>query len=367
LLADAHGLAAVVVRGGRVDAANAAARRLFGDAIAGAAFEPLFDPGSRAKLRAALRSPEAGTWELQVATGGAAPTATRFIVLPLAAEEHLLLASSVGSSYSEQGGDSLLRLNDQLTNLMRELSKRIRELETTRAALERIGALHRQFVATLAHDLRSPLGVIRMAAGLIRRKAGSAYGDELRRHAETVDRNVERMLHLVEETLLSARLELGGVALRLSPTSLNALATEAAAAFAPLAEQAQVRLSVEGSAAGGVARVDRTWIYEILSNLVANALRHAPPGSVVRIRVSEDERLVRCAVIDQGPGVPPSMLEEIFQPLRRYGKTPGSSGLGLFLSGQLVALHGGRIWAEHGEGKGASFVFELPKEPPGPG
>jgi signal transduction histidine kinase len=249
---------------------------------------------------------------------------------------------------------------------MRELSKRIRELEIARAALERVGVLHRQFVATLAHDLRSPLGVIRMAAAIIRRKAGSAYGNELRRHAETVDRNVEQMLQLVEATLLSARLDLGGVALHVSPTSLNMLSTETAEAFAPLAERAQVRLSVEPSAAGGVARVDRTWIHEILSNLVGNALRHAPPGSTVRIRVSEDERLVRCAVIDQGPGVPPEILEELFQPLRRYGKTPGSSGLGLFLSGQLVELHGGRIWAERGDGSGASFVFELPKNPPCP-
>ena len=103
-------------------------------------------------------------------------------------------------------------------------------------------------------------------------------------------------------------------------------------------------------------------LFQVLSNIVSNALRHTAPGTTVKLDICEVAEGVQCAVEDRGPGVPAEERERIFERFHQGGVLRGSSGLGLSIARQLTELHGGRIWVESSAGGGARFVFELPRD-----
>jgi signal transduction histidine kinase len=153
------------------------------------------------------------------------------------------------------------------------------------------------------------------------------------------------------------------IALQRMPTSLEEVVRESIDALAPLAEERHVSLACQ--AAGDTrALLDATWMGQVVENLLANAIRHAPQGSSVRVALSGDEAHVACSVSDQGPGVPPELREAIFDRFRSAGPRPGSAGLGLYVTRGLLGLHGGRVWVEQPEAGGARFCFELPRAAP---
>lgn len=363
LLRDDHDIATLLVRDGAVAACNASARRLFGrpELVHTVAMQ-LFAESCRDKARTALSVEGAGTWELQLDGTNTETRAIKFLVVSVDRHDHLLLAATPAAVYSEEASFKLLELNDQLTDAMREFSQRTRRIELARAQLEQLAALRDQFIATLSHDLRSPLGAILLLAQLIERRPTPPSADELRRHAGRLERSVHRMLELVDGVLAQSRLELGETVLRREPVALEDLAREAVDTLEPIAEQARVVLSVSSTLNKVVVQGDRLALFQVLSNLISNALRHTDAGTTVKIDVSEVAGSIQCAVEDCGPGVATEERERIFERFHQVGDRRGSSGLGLSISRRLVALHGGRIWVESSAGGGARFVFELPRD-----
>jgi signal transduction histidine kinase len=364
LLSEGHDLAAVAIQDGAVVAANAGAASLFGRRVVGARACELFDAGSRHKLEAVVAT--TGSCELQIEDARAAePRAVRFLVLPSSGGGRLLLALSRGAlAYSEDQGRELMRLNDELTRLTRELSRRAQELAEARDRLERVAALRRQFIAILAHDLKSPLGAARLVAQSLTGPQ-ELPADKVRAMGQRLDRCLVRMTALVDTVLTAARLEIGEIELARKPTSLDALVRDAIDDLQPLADERRVTISC--NVIGDVtAWVDATWMGEVMANLLANAIRHSPEGRAVTVSLREDGARVRCDVADRGPGVPPEMREAIFEPFRQSGSHCGSAGLGLYVARSIVTLHGGRIGVEEADGGGARFCVDIPKTGAGP-
>ena len=230
-----------------------------------------------------------------------------------------------------------------------------------------------RFLATVSHDLRTPLTAIKGYAQVLRRAAARVAGpvagrlDEGLTHIEST---AGRMSGMVNELLDVARLELGQTLeldrARVDLTRLARRAVESQPALA--AERIVVR--VEAGAEELVGRWDAARLERVLENLLSNAEKYSPDGGEIGVRLAreEDESGVWAvlAVEDRGIGVPAADLPHVFDRFYRAtnasGRIPGS-GLGLAGVRDVVERHGGRVTVESQEGKGSSFAVRLPLDP----
>jgi signal transduction histidine kinase len=191
---------------------------------------------------------------------------------------------------------------------------------------------------------------------------GSVEPGRLRAALETIDRQSSRLGQLIARLLDVARLESGRLSIEPRPTDLRALVggiVEVAQRGAPAH-----RLSVVGGPVE--AEVDAMRLEQVVSNLVDNAVKYSPSGGEVVVELAAAERELRLSVRDQGIGVPPERRRFIFDRFYQAHAdwSPGGMGLGLYVSSQIVRLHGGRLEAEFPDDGGSCFVVTLPRQPP---
>jgi signal transduction histidine kinase len=165
---------------------------------------------------------------------------------------------------------------------------------------------------------------------------------------------------LVDDFFLLARIESGRLDLHPVPVDLTEVADEAVEALAPAATAAGVELALDASTHVRV-HGNPTALGRVVRNLIDNAIRHAPAGSVVRVAVASEGR-PSIRVLDEGPGFPPDFGDEAFARFTRAdasrNRATGGAGLGLAIARGLVEAHGGRIWIE--APPGGRVAFELP-------
>ena len=130
-----------------------------------------------------------------------------------------------------------------------------------------------------------------------------------------------------------------------------------------LAEEEGIVVEVKKGQDGAEAWVDPARVYQVLLNLVNNAIKFTPSGGRVTVGIAGDGDEVRVSVADTGPGIPAGELERIFEKFHQLGESASSyrgAGIGLSIARRLVEMHGGRIWAESEDGEGSTFLFTLP-------
>jgi len=230
-----------------------------------------------------------------------------------------------------------------------------------------LSQMRADFVSGVSHELRTPLAQIRMFSETLLLGRVRSDGERVR-SLEIVDQEARRLTHLVENLLHFSRSE--RQATRLSPESapLAPLVREAVEAFAPLAAARGVTFRTE-LRDRLVAPVDAEALRQMLVNLLDNAVKYGPADQTITVGLDAADGKARIRIEDQGPGIPPSDRERIWDRFWRLERDRGSAvagtGIGLSVVRELVALHGGRAWAEEGRGgKGARFVLELPLAPP---
>ena len=218
------------------------------------------------------------------------------------------------------------------------------------------------FVSVVSHELRTPLTAIRGSLGLLAGGELARQPGPARRMVEIAVNNADRLVRLVNDILDSARLESESVALTREPCMAHELALQAADLMRPMAGGAGVQLEVDVQPVTFSANADS--ILQLLTNLLSNATKFSPPGSVVRLECRPDNGNVLFRVIDRGLGIPADKLESIFgrfQPVdASESRRRGGTGLGLSICRSIVRHHGGRIWAESELGNGSTFVVSLP-------
>ncbi len=231
-----------------------------------------------------------------------------------------------------------------------------------------LSRLRADFVSGVSHELRTPLAQIRMFSETL--LLGRVRSDEEReRSLEIIDQEARRLTHLVENLLHFSRSERQLTQLSPAPAPLAHLLSEAAEGFAPLAAARGVTLRTDLTDSV-VAPVDADALRQMLLNLLDNAVKYGPSGQTVTLGLTVGEGRARICVDDQGPGIPAADRERIWDQFWRLERDRGSAvagtGIGLSVVRELVALHGGRAWAEDapGSGGGGRFVIELPLEPP---
>jgi len=229
--------------------------------------------------------------------------------------------------------------------------------ETTRlAVLERVDGQRSALLRSVSHDLRTPLATIRAVASDLRE--GPAYDDATRDELlDLVGDEAERLDRLVANLLDLSRIEAGALQPKRQAVALDELVADRVRRLARLFRQ--VRLQVELPADLPLLDADYTQLDQVLTNLLENAARHAPPRSTVEIGARRSGPRVEVWVRDEGAGVAPFERERIFQPFRR-GQDSASTGVGLAICRAIVEAHGGTITSDGAPGGGARFRFTMP-------
>jgi len=237
---------------------------------------------------------------------------------------------------------------------------------TTERKLEQVRA---QFVEFITHELRTPLTSI---SGFLWLVLEGHSGDltEVQRHQLAVaHRQCKRLMGLVDDLLDLSAIETGHLRLTRRTFDIVPLLGETAEALLPQADARDVTLRVAPSDGRVLVCADRIRIGQVLTNLTANAIRYADPGSPVALSARCSADGVCVEVADAGRGVPATDLPHLFDKYYRV-HTPDSasrgSGLGLAICRGIICAHGGRIWVESAEGQGARFCFTLPALTPEP-
>ena len=212
-------------------------------------------------------------------------------------------------------------------------------------------------VAQLVHDLKSPLGAIALESELLNHLVTDRRG-EVDRTVVRIKCNLAFIERVLSELLDLCTLDAGSFELQRMPTELRVLVERVLDRVATR-ERERVHLEIAGPM---TLVIDPLRIERVVDNLLANALKYAPSGSGIVIRVFRRTTSCRVCVIDGGPGVSPDEATFIFDKYARTSRAqamPGS-GLGLYISKRIVEAHGGRIGVESVPGIGSSFYFELP-------
>ncbi|PLS85956.1 MAG: two-component sensor histidine kinase, partial [Actinobacteria bacterium] len=243
-----------------------------------------------------------------------------------------------------------------------ELGELAEAFNSMAEAIGRQEMLRRRMAADIAHELRNPLAVIQANLEAMLDGVRPLSTEEV----ADVHRETRLLSRLVTDLRDLSLAETGQLPLRKELTDLAVPVRASVARFSSLAEEKGVRLAVEVAEGSPRADVDPDRVAQILGNLLDNALRHAPPGGevVVRLEPSVQRDEVRVAVQDTGSGIPEEHLHNVFERFYRADRartrTEGGSGIGLAVVKQLVEAHGGRVWAESRPGEGATFGFVLP-------
>jgi PAS domain S-box-containing protein len=235
---------------------------------------------------------------------------------------------------------------------------------TEERALEQ---LRSEFVATVSHELRTPLAAIYGAALTIRRP-DLELDDDLRDHLlEVIADESNRLASIVEDLLLASHLDSGRLQLAIEacdPRSLTEAVLEAADTYVP----ENVRLVLEAEGELPQVWADPNQLRQVLGNLVDNAVKYSPDGGEVRVRIEGAGGSVRFSVSDSGLGIPFAEQRRIFEKFYRLDPNMtrgiGGTGLGLYISSELVRRFDGRIWVDSREGEGSTFHVELPAATP---
>ncbi|MDQ3855770.1 MAG: HAMP domain-containing histidine kinase [Chloroflexota bacterium] len=246
------------------------------------------------------------------------------------------------------------------------MSRRLlEEQESTRSVRDEAGRLaeldrlRNEFVSTTSHNLRTPLTSIRAGVGMVQSSAADRLTQEEQDLLENARRNSERLTVLIQDLLTLSQLEAGTLHLEPEPLDLRTVVADAISTVHPLIRQKGQTLEVELPEALPVEG-DARHLEQVVVNVLANGYRHTRPGTCIVVSGHCCSRTVRLVVRDNGPGIPASELERIFQRFHRAHETEGGTGLGLAIARGIVELHGGRIWAENAQGGGAAFHIELP-------
>lgn len=256
------------------------------------------------------------------------------------------------------------------TDLSRRIDLKGQDDELTRLAdtfdsmLDRLQAAfedQRRFVQDASHELRNPLATARASLELALTDSGSD-AESLRQAATVAHRSTERMADLVDDLLVQART--GVPEITLGEIAFIDLVGDAVDQFQAAARQRSVRLALRHDLVlvepGPVVTGDESGLYRAISNLLSNAIRHAPAGTVVDVAVTERDGVVEVAVSDSGQGLTDGEKAMVFQRFWTGSDSTEGNGLGLSIVQQIAHRHGGSVRVESLLGQGASFVLQLP-------
>jgi two-component system phosphate regulon sensor histidine kinase PhoR len=250
--------------------------------------------------------------------------------------------------------------------------------------LKELEKMKTDFVAMVSHELRTPLAMIKEAVSLLSEGSGVKLEGTPLRFLSIAQDEINRLNRMIDNLLEISRMESVQLRLRVAPVRINETIDRVIAGLQVPISQKRIAVIKRMPVGPITIHADEDRLFQVISNLLDNAVKFSPEGSSVVIYVENldantplvqaknlppCDRYIRVAIADSGPGIPTDFLERIFHKFERVnqGSLPGPKGigLGLAIAKNIVEMHGGRIWVKSELGKGSEFAFVLPAQPVG--
>jgi signal transduction histidine kinase/CheY-like chemotaxis protein len=291
----------------------------------------------------------------------------RLLIRPIALLGETARVVSQTRDYTQRtpkvSDDELGAFTDTFNGMLEQIHKQDLEIQTSRADALRANQLKDEFLATLSHELRTPMAPIVGWAQILRMSAGDQ--NKVLQAAAVIERNARAQNKIIDDLLDMSRIVSGKVKLELRELDLADVVGEAIDIVAPSAAAKTIALERDVAPGVAVLRADPHRLQQVVWNLLSNAIKFTPAGGSVRVALRREPGHVRLSVSDSGQGIPAEFLPHVFERFRQADSTStrqySGLGLGLAIVKQLVELHGGSVAAESdGAEKGATFVVTLP-------
>lgn len=259
------------------------------------------------------------------------------------------------------------RLKELYDGLESKVEERTMELSEANRRLKELDDLKSEFVSITSHELRSPLSSMKMGVSTVYNEVIGPLNEEQKLMLEIANRNIDRLTKLTTDLLDLAKIEAGQLDLELGEFDVAELAEDVVEANRSKAEHQGLLLKVESGDGLLLARCDRDRTYQVIQNLVSNALKFTESGGIA-VRVERKDETILVAVTDTGRGIGPEALPTIFEEFSQAHADTQSedkgTGLGLAISRGIVEAQGGEITVESEPGKGSTFTLTLPVRGP---
>jgi len=229
--------------------------------------------------------------------------------------------------------------------------------------LKQLEKIRQDFVANVSHELRTPLTTIKGYAETL--LDGALKEDQAFQFVQVIKRHTDRLTKIVEDLLMLSKIETKEFQLKTESISLPNLMDDIIDFLKEPAEKKKISLSRHETPSSLAIRADRSYLEQILINLLDNAIKYTPEGGRVIVSAAEkDSKDIQFSIEDNGIGIPKEDLSRIFERFYRVdkgrSKELGGTGLGLSIVKHLVQAHGGKVWVESQLAKGSTFYFSLP-------
>ncbi|MEQ1912388.1 MAG: HAMP domain-containing sensor histidine kinase [Vicinamibacterales bacterium] len=279
-----------------------------------------------------------------------------------------------GETFSETPND---RSGVSATRVERELDRRLSQMreanehlvvaavraQTASEEAETASHLKDEFLATVAHEIRTPLSAV---LGWVRLLESKRLPPEGADHAiAAIGRNAAALAHMIDDLLDTSRMLNGAIRLALRPVDLAVVVQGALDAVRPLAATKNVQLAFDDVPGSRTVRGDAERLQQVIWNLLENAIKFTPKGGRVDVFIESATDHMEVRVVDTGQGISPDLLPHVFEQFRQGDnattRRDTGVGLGLGIARYLVELHGGTVQAASpGAGQGATFIVRLP-------
>jgi len=255
----------------------------------------------------------------------------------------------------------VVKSKDELESLARDLNK-------MSSQLKEIDQMKSDFLASVTHELRSPLTSLRMYIDLFLKGAAGELNEKAKKFLTIMNGSNKRLSRFIDDLLDMAKIERGKMEVKKEPLEILPIVSEIAQLMKPQSDEKNIEMTMDVPDNLPLVLIDGDRTRQIITNLLSNAIKFTPEKGKISVKIQDEKEHIQVSINDTGIGIPPEQIGKIFdkfeqvKEIREKIKGPKGTGLGLAIVKSLVEAQGGRIWVESEVGKGSTFYFTLPKQ-----